>query len=301
MDAKNFIPRGIIPAMVTPLNADESVNYDALEAHIDFLIKQGVHGIFVIGTTGEFYALSYDEKRKIIQSAIKATNGRVPVYAGTGGITTKECIELTQMAEKEGVDAVSILTPMFISPSQEDLYIHYKKIAENTALPVILYNNVPRTGVNISVKTCERLALVDNIVGIKDSSGNFDLTSEYIRVTRDNPSFHVLQGRDTHILAGLLYGATGAIAATSNVAPSLVVSIYENFIKGDMKAALEAQFKLAPLRMAFTLGTFPMVIKSALQMIGINAGPCKSPIRDLTKDEKEQLKQVLVQMNLVKE
>ena len=110
----------------------------------------------------------------------------------------------------------------------------------------------------------------------------------------------MLQGRDTHILAGLTYGATGAIAATSNVAPALVVSIYENFMKGDMKAALDAQFRLAPLRMAFSLGTFPMVIKSALSMIGIDAGPCKSPVYDLKPAEKEQLRAVLEEMNLIK-
>lgn len=300
MNAKEFVPRGIIPAMVTPLNEDESVNYDALRKHVDFLIENGVHAIFVIGTTGEFYALSHDEKKRIIQTAIEATDKRVPVYAGTGGITTKEVIELTQMAEKEGVDAVSILTPMFISPSQDDLYRHYKRVAESTSLPIVLYNNVPRTGVNIAVKTVERLSQIDNIIGIKDSSGNFDLTSEYIRVTRDNPYFHVIQGRDTHILAGLMYGATAAIAATSNVAPKLVVSIYENFMKGDLKAALDAQFALAPLRMAFSIGTFPMVIKSALEMMGINAGPCKSPVYDLTENEKDELRGVLEKMGIVK-
>lgn len=300
MNAKEFVPRGIIPAMVTPLNEDESVNYDALRKHVDFLIENGVHAIFVIGTTGEFYALSHDEKKRIIQTAIEATDKRVPVYAGTGGITTKEVIELTQMAEKEGVDAVSILTPMFISPSQDDLYRHYKTVAESTSLPIVLYNNVPRTGVNIAVKTVERLSQIDNIIGIKDSSGNFDLTSEYIRVTRDNPYFHVIQGRDTHILAGLMYGATAAIAATSNVAPKLVVSIYENFMKGDLKAALDAQFALAPLRMAFSIGTFPMVIKSALEMMGINAGPCKSPVYDLTENEKDELRGVLEKMGIVK-
>lgn len=300
MNAKEFVPRGIIPAMVTPLNEDESVNYDALRKHVDFLIENGVHAIFVIGTTGEFYALSHDEKKRIIQTAIEATDKRVPVYAGTGGITTKEVIELTQMAEKEGVDAVSILTPMFISPSQDDLYRHYKRVAESTSLPIVLYNNVPRTGVNIAVKTVERLSQIDNIIGIKDSSGNFDLTSEYIRVTRDNPYFHVIQGRDTHILAGLMYGATAAIAATSNVAPRLVVSIYENFMKGDLKAALDAQFALAPLRMAFSIGTFPMVIKSALEMMGINAGPCKSPVYDLTENEKDELRGVLEKMGIVK-
>lgn len=300
MDAKNFIPRGVIPAVITPLNEDESVNYNALRKLINYLLDGGVHGIFVIGTTGEFYALSPKEKQAIIETTLDTVRGRVPVYAGTGGITTKECVALTEMAEKCGVDAVSVLTPMFISPSQDDLIAHYTTIAKATSLPVILYNNVPRTGVNIAVKTVETLSQIDNIVGIKDSSGNFDLTSEYIRVTRDNPTFHVLQGRDTHILAGLAYGATAAIAATSNVAPALVVSIYENFMAGNVKAALDAQYALAPLRMAFSLGTFPAVIKDALNLLGIPAGPCKSPVRHLTTDEMEKLKAVLVKMGLLK-
>ena len=188
---------------------------------------------------------------------------------------------------------------MFISPSDGDLYDHYASIARNTSLPIILYNNVPRTGVNISVSLVEKLSKIENIIGIKDSSGNFDLTSEYIRVTRNNPDFHVLQGRDTHILAGLTYGATGAIAATANVAPKIVVSIYESFEKGDISKALEYQYMLAPLRMAFTLGTFPMVIKTALEILGIDAGPCKSPIRDLLPEEKKQLKTILENMNLI--
>lgn len=299
MGNKYMIPRGIIPAMITPLKRDESVNHEALAKHIEFLIDNGVSGIFVCGTTGEFYALSLEEKREIIRTSKDVIKGRVPLYAGTGGITTSECIELTQMAEAEGVDAVSILTPMFISPSDGDLYDHYASIARNTSLPIILYNNVPRTGVNISVSLVEKLSKIENIIGIKDSSGNFDLTSEYIRVTRNNPDFHVLQGRDTHILAGLTYGATGAIAATANVAPKIVVSIYESFEKGDISKALEYQYMLAPLRMAFTLGTFPMVIKTALEILGIDAGPCKSPIRDLLPEEKKQLKTILENMNLI--
>lgn len=299
MENKYMIPKGIIPAMITPLKNDESVNLDALAHHIEYLISNGVHGIFVCGTTGEFYALSLEEKREIIRTAKDVVKGRVPLYAGTGGITTSECIALTQMAEDEGVDAVSVLTPMFISPSADDLYEHYALIAKNTSLPIILYNNVPRTGVNIPVSLVAKLSKIENIIGIKDSSGNFDLTSEYIRVTRDNSDFHVLQGRDTHILAGLTYGATGAIAATSNVAPKLVVSIYESFMQGNIAQALEYQYMLAPLRMAFTLGTFPMVIKAALEILGINAGPCKAPIRDLLPDEKKQLEKVLRGMDLI--
>ncbi|MGI5097884.1 4-hydroxy-tetrahydrodipicolinate synthase [Treponema socranskii] len=299
MEAKRFVPTGIIPPVITPLNDDETANLNALKHLIAYLLDGGVHAIFVLGTTGEFFAFTSDEKKAIIETALEAVNGKVPVYAGTGGITTKEVISLTQMAEKCGADAVSILTPMFISPSQDDLYVHYKTIAESTDLPIIMYNNEPRTGVGISVQTVERLAQIDNIVGIKDSSGDFDLTGEYIRVTKDNSNFHVLQGHDTHILAGLTYGASGAIAATANIAPKLAVAIYDNFRCGNMEKALEAQFALAPLRMAFTLGTFPAVIKDGLQMLGIAAGPCKSPIRHLTTEESHRLYAILTAMHLI--
>jgi len=295
----SFKPTGIIPATITPFYQDESINFEALRKIIRYQLDGGVHGIFVIGTTGEFYAMTLDQKRAIIETTMEEVNGQVPVYAGTGGISTSEIIALDRMAEDCGVDAVSILTPMFISPSQDDLYEHYRIIASETNLPVILYNNVPKTGVNIAVETVRRLSEINNIIGIKDSSGNFDLTSEYIRVTRDNPEFHILQGRDTNILAGLTYGATGAIAATANVAPRLVVDIYEKFMSGDSEGALKAQFTLAPLRMAFTLGTFPAVIKESLHMLGIDAGISKMPVRGLTPDEKKTLENILKGMDLL--
>ncbi|QQO10736.1 4-hydroxy-tetrahydrodipicolinate synthase [Breznakiella homolactica] len=295
----SFIPRGIIPAVVTPMTPDEQVDHAALRRIIRFLLEGGVHGIFVIGTTGEFYAMTQDEKRALIETTVDETAGKVPVYAGTGAITTKECIALTKMAESCGVDAVSILTPMFISPSQDDLYEHYRIIASETELPIILYNNVPRTGVTISAGTVEKLSRIPNIVGIKDSSGDFTLTAEYIRLTRYRKEFAVLQGRDTQILAGLQYGATGAIAACANVAPRLCCEIYDRFQAGDYAGSLEAQFALAPLRLAFNIGTFPAVIKEALNMLGLNIGGCVKPIRDLLPNEKAELQSIMKEMKLI--
>lgn len=296
----HFIPRGVIPALVTPLDSQERFNDKALRNLIRYTLKGGVHGIFVIGTTGEFYAMDISEKRRVIETAIDECKGRVPVYAGTGGITTRECIALTQMAEDCGADAVSVLTPMFISPSQNDLYTHFKSIADNTSLPVILYNNKPRTGVGISAETAARLATsCANIVGIKDSSGDFTLTGEYIRLNRENEHFHVLQGRDTQIYAGLSYGATGAIAACANVAPRIAATIYDKFIAGDLQGALEAQYELAPLRLAFSLGTFPAVIKDALKIIGIDVGDCAQPVNPLNAEEKKQLTAILQAMKLL--
>ncbi|MDK2800997.1 MAG: 4-hydroxy-tetrahydrodipicolinate synthase [Clostridiales bacterium] len=295
----NFEPKGILPAMITPLTKEGKVNEKALRKLINYLIDGGIHGIFAIGTTGEFYGLTHDEYRETIQITLDEVKGRVPVYAGASAITTKEVINLVNIAEECGADALSVLTPMFISPNQDQLYTHYKTIAENTKLPILLYNNVPKTGVNITAATVEKLADIDNIIGIKDSSGDFTLTGEYIRRTRGK-NFHVMLGRDTLIHAGLCYGAKGSVAACANVAPRLCADIYDKYMAGDREGSLEAQFTLAPLRLAFTLGTFPTVIKEALELLGIEAGPCMDPVGPMTDEEREQLKKVLINMGILK-
>lgn len=295
-----FIPKGIIPAVVTPLTLDGKFNEKEMRRLINYLIEGGVHGLFVVGTTGEFYGFTHEEKSEIYRVTVDEVRGRVPVYAGTNGITTRETVELTQIAETSGVDAVSVLTPMFVAPSQDQLIIHYRTVAENTGLPVILYNNPPKTQVSLAPATVAKLAEISNISGIKDSSGDMTVTAEYIRLTRNNEGFSVLMGRDTLIYGALCYGAAGSIAACANVAPALCVSIYEKFIAGDLKGSLEAQYTLAPLRIAFTLGTFPAVIKESLEMLGIGAGPCMGPAGPLTDDERGKLKKVLAGMGLIK-
>ncbi|MCX6328084.1 MAG: dihydrodipicolinate synthase family protein, partial [Bacteroidia bacterium] len=231
---------------------------------------------------------------------VDETKGRIPVYAGTNGITTRETVMLTQLAQECRVDAVSVLTPMFIAPTQDQLIKHYQTIAENTNLPLILYNNPPKTSVSLAPSTVAKLAEVPNIAGIKDSSGDMTLTAEYIRLTQHIDDFSVLMGRDTLIYGALCYGAAGSIAACANVAPGLCVDIYEKFIAGDLKGALKAQFTLAPLRIAFTLGTFPAVIKESLNLLGIEAGPCMEPVGLMTGDERAKLRQVLLDMGLLK-
>jgi len=298
MKKPDFTPKGIVPALITPLTGNGDIHEKSLRQLIHHVIKGGVHGIFVSGTTGEFYGLSHQQKQNLFQLAIDEADAKVPVYAGTAGITTRECIQLTQIAQDCGVDAVSILTPMFIVPNQDQLYQHYAAIASETDLPILLYNNVTKTGVNITPVTVERLADINNIVGIKDSSGDFTLTAEYIRHTRDK-NFHVLCGRDTLIHACLCYGGAGAIAACANVAPRLVADIYDKYVDGDIAGSLEAQYILAPLRLAFTLGTFPVVIKEALELIGVQAGECLAPVGQMTNDERMALRKILKDMELL--
>jgi 4-hydroxy-tetrahydrodipicolinate synthase len=295
-----FKPKGIIPAVITPLTNDGKFNEKAMRKLLNYLIAGGVHGLFVVGTTGEFYGLTPEEKRDIFRVTMDETKGRVPVYAGTNGITTRETMMLTQIAEECKVDAVSVLTPMFVAPTQDQLIKHYQTIAENTSLPVVLYNNPAKTSVNLAPSTVAKLAEVPNIVGIKDSSGDMTVTAEYIRLTQYMDDFSVLMGRDTLIYGALCYGATGSIASCANVAPGLCVDIYEKFIAGDLKGSLRAQFTLAPLRIAFTLGTFPAVIKESLNLLGIEAGPCMEPAGPMTSDERAKLRKVLIDMGLLK-
>lgn len=295
----SFIPKGVLPAMITPLTKDGELNEKALRKLIDFLIDGGVHGIFAIGTTGEFYGLTNDQYRSALEITIDQTAKRVPVYAGANAIGTLQSIELAKIASDVGVDALSVLTPYFISLNQNEVYNHFEAVAKSTDLPIILYNNAPKTHITITPATVEKLADISNVVGIKDSTGDFTNTGEYIRLTK-NKDFHVMLGRDTLIHAGLCYGATGAVAACANVAPRICADIYDKYVAGDIKGSLEAQYKLAPLRIGFGLGSFPTVIKEALELLGIEAGPCMSPTGTMTNEEKAQLKKILIEMELLK-
>jgi 2-dehydro-3-deoxy-D-pentonate aldolase len=284
--------RGIIPPVATPMQGNEDLDLPRLRWFLDHLISHGVHGIFVLGTNSEFYALDEREKQEVIATAAGHVRGRVPVYAGTGAESTREAVRLTRMAEKEGVQGVSVITPYFVSPSQQEIFDHYRRIAESTSLPVILYNN-PSTcgGVKIDVDTVARLAEIPNILGIKDSSGDLQNTNEYMRVVPDR--FSVLQGRDTLIYQALMFGARGAVPATANIAPGLVVEIYEACMRGDHAAAKAAQLRLNPIRLSLTLGTAPGGVKAALGLLGMSIGPSRSPVAPLSPEKEQKMRAAL--------
>lgn len=292
-------PRGIIPPIVTPFTADQELDLAGLRRHIDWQLSCGVHGIFVLGTTGEFYALDESEKQAVVAVAVAHVSGRVPVYVGTGAETTREVIRLTRMAEKEGADGVSVITPYFIKPTQAELIDHFTRVAESTSLPVVLYNN-PATcgGLSIEPETVARLARLPNVVGIKDSSGDLQNTLEILRSTPAE-KFSVLNGRDTLILAALQFGAQGAIPATCNVAPDLCVGLYRAFVDGDWAAARAYQDRLHPVRLAMNLATGNGAIKEALTLLGRSCGPNRSPVGPLSDDQRAKLKAVLERAGLL--
>jgi 4-hydroxy-tetrahydrodipicolinate synthase len=289
--------KGIIPAVVTPLRKNQELDEEGLRQIIDYLIENGIHGLFVCGSQGETYALNEEEKKQVMEITVDEVNGRVPVYAGTGDVATMSVVKMSKYALDIGVDAVSVVTPYFIRPSQDELFEHYREVAESVDIPILLYNNPDRTGVNLDVNTVSRLAQICNIVGIKDSSGDLTLAAEYVYACPKN--FAIIAGRDALILATLLYGGKGAIAATANIVPKLVVEIYESFVKGDIKRAKKLQFELLPLRSAFRLGTFPVVVKEAMNLINKPAGPAKRPVRALSEENREKLKKVLKDMGIL--
>ena len=281
-------PEGVLPALVTPFNKEGEFLPKSFTEIIDYTLEGGVHGLFVLGSTGEAYALNLEEKKQVMECAIEHNNGRVPVYIGVGGVTTRDTIASAQAAETAGADAISVLTPYFITPNYEELKAHFIAIASSVNIPVLLYNNVPRTNVDIPPRMIEELASVENIIGVKDSSGDMTKLAEYIRLTQGK-EFSVFCGRDTMIFANLMYGGKGAVAATAGFAPELVVGIYTAFKEGDYEKARDCQLKLAPLRLAFTLASFPALMKEALNLIGFDAGVPMAPIGEMPESNRKVL------------
>lgn len=284
---------GIITAMATPLHDDVSLSRDGVVSLVNRLIKNGVSGLFILGTNGEFFGLSDDEKVAYAKMVVEVVAGRVPVYVGTGTIGTKEVIALSQRMEEVGVSAVSIITPYLLSFSQDELYAHYKLISDAVTLPIILYNIPQNTGNNLEPETVGRLAKLPNIIGIKDSSGNLEQLAKYIDLTRQE-DFSVLVGSDSRILAALQLGADGAVAATSNVLTKTDVGIYRHFLSHQLKEAEKLQESINAYRKVLKYSTIPSVLKYTLNQIGIPVGDSLSPVKlTLTADEKKEINKVL--------
>ena len=233
-----FKPHGIVVPIVTPVTQDGKFNEKAYRDLIEYLASSGIHGVFPFGTTGEFYAHDMGFYREVLAVTKDAVRGRMDIYAGANNITTRGAVEIAKAVEQVGgIDALSVLTPMFVSQTQYEVYEYYREIASETNLPIIIYNNRPKTNGTVEPATVAKLAEIDNIIGVKDSTGDMTNTEEYLRLTRGMDNFHVMMGRDTLIYAALCYGASGAIASCANVAPRIAVDIYEKFRAGDAAGA----------------------------------------------------------------
>ena len=292
--------RGIIPAVVTPFTPDEGVDEGAFRKVLQALIDQGVHGLFPVGTGGEFFALTREEKERLMAVAVEEAAGRVFVMPNVGTITTAESVALARHAEVVGSDAVSVVTPFFLKPSQEELFEHYRAICAAVKIPVLAYNIPERTGgVMLTVATVSRLArALPNFAGIKDSTGDLANAAELLQACP--PGFRVFMGRDTLIYGALLYGCVGAVAATANVAPGLAVGIYKAVEGGDLSRARELQSKLAPVRKLFTVGSHPAGLKEAMVQLGmLGCGRCRRPTLHLTPGQKDEVGRILRETGLL--
>lgn len=285
--------KGIVTPIITPMNPDESINEEELRRQVRRQLEAGIHGIFCFGTNGEGYILSEQEKRQVLKTVVDEVRGRVPVYAGTGCISTRDTIRQSVMAENLGADVLSIIVPSFAAASQEELYRHYKKISEAVDLPIVLYNIPARTGNALTPETVERLSEIPKIVGVKDSSGNFDNMLQYLERTRKREDFAVLSGNDSLIFWNLMAGGAGAIAGCANVYPRHMASIYELFQAGKQKEAKQAQDAVRNFRNCFRYGNPNTIVKAAVELSGYPVGKCRAPFCLVSEEGLEAIRHVL--------
>ena len=292
--------KGIIPPIVTPITGDERLDERALRNHIDWMISGGISGILAFGSNGEFYMLEEDEMEYTLKIIIDQVKDRIPVYMGIGAIRTSKCVRLAQMGVKLGAWGVSVLQPMFLKPTEEELYEHFAAIAAAVPdAPVLLYNNPGRAGYPIPQVVVEKLAHeIPNMVGMKDSSGDMTETMEYIRRNRDT-GFKVLVGKDTLIFSGLSVGAAGAVCSTANYMPELVCSVYSKFVTGNKQGALEAQYRLNPVRLMMDKSSFPVATKDYANLLGRNLGNPYLPNKPSSLAQMENLRRELIKAGLL--
>jgi len=287
---------GVYPALLTPMTSDESVDGGGLRALVSWLLEHGVHGIFAAGTHGEAYALDRQQRRILIETVVDEVADRVPVIAGAGTITTKQSIAFAREAERAGADAISLVTPYFIAPSQEELYHHLRTVAESVEIPSLIYNLPGRTGVRVEPETLARLSESPQIIGIKDSSGDLGNLAAYLDAARQ--PFYVMNGNDHNILAALVLGACGCVAASANVAPALIVGIYEHVRAGKVAEAADAQRKLSRVRGLFSAGTVPGVMKEMARLLGLPVGRTVRPILRLPPTVRDEMVRVMDEVGL---
>jgi 4-hydroxy-tetrahydrodipicolinate synthase len=278
---------GCITALVTPFK-DGSIDEEALKSLIDFQIDNGVAGLVPCGSTGESATLTYEEHDRVVRLTIERAAGRVPVIAGAGSNSTAETLMFTKHAEKAGADAALLISPYYNKPTQQGLYEHYKRVAEEVSLPIFLYNVPGRTGVNMAPETVARLSEVAGIVGIKEASGDMAQVSDVIEFSTEG--FIILSGDDATTLALLTLGGHGVISVTSNVVPKEMSAMVNAYLSGDMERSRALHYTLAPLHRAMFIETNPIPVKTALAMMGmIDAAEFKLPLVAMSGANRELL------------
>ena len=294
---KKIIFEGCGTAIVTPFT-DKGINFEEFRKMIEFQIKEGADSIIVCGTTGEASTMSEEEKKETIKFAVDVVNKRIPVIAGTGSNSTKSAIEMSIYAEKVGVDAALIVTPYYNKTTQEGLIAHYKKIANSINIPIILYNVPGRTGLNILPQTCYELSKVENIVAMKEASGNISQVMQIANLCGDN--LIIYSGNDDQILPILSLGGRGVISVLSNIIPKDVHDMVNLFMNGDITSARKIQFNTLKLTAALFSEVNPIPIKAACNMLGFNVGKPRLPLVEMSSKGQENLKEEMKKYGILK-
>ena len=284
---KKILFKGCGTAIATPFN-ENGVNFAEFKKLIEFQIKEGVDSIIVCGTTGESSTMTLEEKKQTIKFAIDTAAKRVPVIAGTGGNCTKSVIELSKYAENLGADGLLIVTPYYNKTTQEGLIKHYEAIAKEISLPIILYNVPSRTGLNITPETCLKLSKIENIVAIKEASGNISQVAKIASLCRDN--LHIYSGNDDQIIPILSVGGLGVISVLSNIAPKYTHDLTQHFFEGNVEIATKMQLDAIDLIDNLFSEINPIPVKAALNIMGYNFGIPRLPLLEMSKEKQESLK-----------
>jgi 4-hydroxy-tetrahydrodipicolinate synthase len=287
---------GVLTALVTPLR-DGAVDERALEALVETQIAAGIDGLVPCGSTGESATLSHAEHRRVVEVVVAAARGRVPVVAGTGSNSTSEAIELTRHAKEAGADGALLISPYYNRPMQDGIFAHYEAIARETAFPLVVYNIPARTASNILPATLARLAELEQVVGVKESSGNLAQVSEVI--ARCPEDFAVLSGDDVLTLPILALGGKGVISTTANVAPSEMAGLVRAFRAGDLERARDAHYRLLPLFDVLFCETNPIPVKAALALTGQIGEEIRLPLTPIGAPNRERLQAVLKELGIL--
>lgn len=293
---KKILFKGCGTAISTPFDGN-GVNLKEFKKLVENQIQNKVDALIVCGTTGEASTMTTEEKIATIECAVKTSNGRIPIIAGTGGNNTKQVIEYSKKIERLGVDGLLIVTPYYNKCTQNGLIEHYKEIAKNVSLPIILYNVPSRTGVNIEPKTCLELSKTENIVAIKEASGNLSQVAEIAHLCSDN--LNIYSGNDDQVLPVLSLGGIGVISVLSNVMPEYTHNMVQNFFDNKISMATKMQLDAIPLVKALFSEVNPIPVKAALNILGYSYGIPRLPLTQMSEEKKKVLKDRLSRFNLL--
>ena len=288
--------KGSIPALITPFSNGE-VDYESFNSIIEWSLSQGSHGFVPCGTTGESPTLSYDEHKKVIEECIRIVNKRVPVIAGTGSNNTIEAIDFTNHAEKSGASAALVVTPYYNKPTQEGLFYHFKKIADSTSIPIIIYNIPGRSIVDMSIDTMFKLSIIKNIVGVKDATN--DLFRPLLTQTIIKKDFCYLSGEDGTALSYLVQGGHGCISVTANIAPKLCAELHNSWKKRNIDEALSINHSLAKIHYALFVESSPGPVKYGAELLNLCKAETRLPLVEIKDSTKNLVKNCMKEINLI--